>query len=91
MSGDVRDDLDARAMASGFLTIWLSLLMSLVQTGSSRSTYWAPRCVAVFDAAMRPVGRAPTDCGRVSEGRRNDALRPKVLTYMIRNSSCQAH
>jgi TetR/AcrR family transcriptional repressor of nem operon len=59
MSGRVRDDLDARAMASGFLTIWLSLLMSLVQTGSKPVDLLGEDVVAVFDAAMRPVGPLP--------------------------------
>jgi hypothetical protein len=59
MSGRVRDDLDARAMASGFLTIWLSLLMSLVQTGSKPVDLLGEDVVAVFDAAMRPVGPRP--------------------------------
>ena len=59
MSGRVRDDLDARAMASGFLTIWLSLLMSLVQTGSKPVDLLGEDVLAVFDAAMRPVGPRP--------------------------------
>ena len=59
MSGDVRDDLDAQAMASGFLTIWLSLLMSLVQTGSQPIDLLGEDVVSVFDAAMRPMGHRP--------------------------------
>jgi AcrR family transcriptional regulator len=59
MSDRVRDDIDARAMASGFLTIWLSLLMSLVQTGSKPVDLLGEDVVAVFDAAMRPVGPRP--------------------------------
>ena len=59
MSGEIRDDLDAQAMASGFLTIWLSLLMSLVQTGSQPIDLLGEDVVAVFDAAMRPVGQRP--------------------------------
>ena len=55
LSSAVRDDLDPRAMASGFLTIWLSLLMSLVQTGSNPVDLLGEEVVAVFDAAMRPV------------------------------------
>jgi AcrR family transcriptional regulator len=55
MRGDVRNDLDPSAMASGFLTIWLSLLMSLVQTGSQPVDLMGEDVVAVFDAAMRPV------------------------------------
>ena len=57
LSGSVRDDIDARAMASGFMTIWLSLLMSLVQTGSSPVELLGEEVVAVFDAVMRPVRR----------------------------------
>jgi AcrR family transcriptional regulator len=59
MSGVVSDELDARAMASGFLTIWLSLLMSLVQTGSKPVDLLGEDVVAVFDAAMRPLGPRP--------------------------------
>jgi AcrR family transcriptional regulator len=55
LSGAVRDDIDARAMANGFMTIWLSLLMSLVQTGSSPVDLLGEEVVAVFDAVMRPV------------------------------------
>jgi AcrR family transcriptional regulator len=55
LSGSVRDDIDARAMANGFMTIWLSLLMSLVQTGSSPVELLGEEVVAVFDAVMRPV------------------------------------
>jgi len=57
MSGGVRDDLDPRAVASGFITIWLSLLMSLVQTGTEPIELLGTEVVAVFDAAMRPVRR----------------------------------
>jgi AcrR family transcriptional regulator len=60
MNGDVRQDLDAQAMASGFLTIWLSLLMSLVQTGSKPVDLLGEDVVAVFDAAMRPIGGRPS-------------------------------
>lgn len=60
MNGDVRKDLDAQAMASGFLTIWLSLLMSLVQTGSEPVDLLGEDVVAVFDAAMRPLGPRPS-------------------------------
>ena len=55
LSGAVRDDIDTRAMANGFMTIWLSLLMSLVQTGSSPVDLLGEEVVAVFDAVMRPV------------------------------------
>jgi AcrR family transcriptional regulator len=57
MSGEVRDDLDPRAIASGFITIWLSLLMSLVQTGTEPIELLGTEVVAVFDAAMRPARR----------------------------------
>jgi AcrR family transcriptional regulator len=55
IQGGVRTDLDARAMASGFMTIWLSLLMSLVQTGATPVELLGEDVVAVFDAAMRPL------------------------------------
>jgi AcrR family transcriptional regulator len=54
LNGSVRSDVDPRAMASGFITLWLSLLMSLVQTGSSPIDLLGDDVVAVLNAATRP-------------------------------------
>jgi AcrR family transcriptional regulator len=54
LRGAIRGDLDPTAMASGFTTIWLSLLMSLVQTGTTPIDLLGADVVAVFDAALSP-------------------------------------
>ncbi len=54
LNGSIRSDVDPQAMASGFITIWLSLLMSLVQTGSSPIELLGDDVVAVLNAATRP-------------------------------------
>jgi AcrR family transcriptional regulator len=54
LNATIRSDVDPRAMASGFITIWLSLLMSLVQTGSSPIDLLGDDVVAVLNAATRP-------------------------------------
>ncbi|MFZ0666384.1 MAG: TetR/AcrR family transcriptional regulator [Acidimicrobiales bacterium] len=51
----LRADLDPTAMASGLTTIWLSLLMSLVQTGTSPIDLLGQDVVAVFEAALSPA------------------------------------
>jgi AcrR family transcriptional regulator len=55
IDGKVRDDIDPQAVASGFITIWLSLLMSLVQTGSQPIDLLGEDVFAVFNAATRPA------------------------------------
>lgn len=55
LRGAVRDDVDPTSIASGLTTIWLSLLMSLVQTGSSPIDLLGEEVVAVFDAALLPI------------------------------------
>jgi AcrR family transcriptional regulator len=53
--GMVRDDLEATAVANGLVTICLSLLMSLVQTGSEPADLLGEDVMTVFEAVMRPV------------------------------------
>jgi AcrR family transcriptional regulator len=54
MSGEVRADASPQAMATGLVTISLSLLMSLVQTGSRPIDLLGDDVAAVLDAALRP-------------------------------------
>jgi len=54
-SGMVRDDLDPAGVANGLVTICLSLLMSLVQTGSEPADLLGEDVISVFDAVLRPV------------------------------------
>jgi hypothetical protein len=61
MNGSVRGDVDPQAIASGFITIWLSLLMSLIQTGSRPIDLLGEDVVAVLNAATRPVGPSPVE------------------------------
>jgi AcrR family transcriptional regulator len=64
LAGEVRSDIDADRMAGGLLTIVLSLLMSLVQTGLDPSEPRVADVHAVFDAALMPLhdgGTAPPD------------------------------
>jgi AcrR family transcriptional regulator len=55
LAGEVRFDIDADRMAGGLLTIVLSLLMSLVQTGLDPSEPRVADVHAVFDAALTPL------------------------------------
>jgi hypothetical protein len=48
----VRGDIDADIFAAGIATITLSLLMTLVQTGSDPATLLGPDVAAVFEAAL---------------------------------------
>jgi AcrR family transcriptional regulator len=60
-AGTVRTDIDAASVASGLVTLVLSLLMSTVQVGGDAVGRYAPDVIAVFDAAIgvtRPSGKA---------------------------------
>ena len=52
LAGDVRTDIDPDRMAGGLLTIVLSMLMSLIQTGLDPSEPRVADVHAVFDAAL---------------------------------------
>src|SRR5439155_23762243 len=54
LAGDARTDIDARQIANGLVTIVLSLLMSLLQTGTDPATLLGPDVAAVVEAALRP-------------------------------------
>jgi AcrR family transcriptional regulator len=53
-AGQVRGDIDAQQIANGLVAIVLSLLMSLLQTGTDPATLLGPDVAAVFEAALSP-------------------------------------
>lgn len=53
VSGSVRADIDAQSVANGLVTIVLSLLMSLLQTGSDPAALLGTDVSAVVEAALR--------------------------------------
>jgi AcrR family transcriptional regulator len=54
LAGQVRADIDPRQVANGLVTIVLSLLMSLLQTGTDPATLLGADVAAVVEAALRP-------------------------------------
>jgi AcrR family transcriptional regulator len=52
LSGRTRTDIDAQQIANGLVTIVLSLLMSLLQTGTDPATLLGPDVAAVVEAAL---------------------------------------
>jgi AcrR family transcriptional regulator len=54
LHGEVRADIDPDRMAGGLITIVLSMLMSLIQTGLDPTEPRVADVHAVFDAALRP-------------------------------------
>ena len=54
LSGKVRADIDPQQIANGLVTIILSLLMSLLQTGTDPATLLGADVAAVVEAALRP-------------------------------------
>lgn len=58
-SGEVRPDLDADMFATGAETIILSLLMSVVQVGSSTEARRQLGVITIFDAVLRPPAESP--------------------------------
>lgn len=67
LAGDIRSDIDPLRMAGGVLTIVLSMLMSLIQTGLDPTEPRVADVHAVFEAALAPLpvitGRSPTRRG----------------------------
>jgi AcrR family transcriptional regulator len=59
LAGDVRADIDAQAVGNGLVTIVLSLLMSLLQTGSDAAVLLGGDVAAVVEAALSPPAGAP--------------------------------
>jgi AcrR family transcriptional regulator len=55
LAGLVRADIDPHVMANGVVAIVLSLLMSVVQLGTSTASPYAADVSAVFGAALDPV------------------------------------
>jgi len=54
LAGEVRADIDVDKVAGGMLVITLSLLMSLIQTGSPPDVLLGAEVSSVFEAALRP-------------------------------------
>jgi AcrR family transcriptional regulator len=54
LAGKVRADIDPQQIANGLVTIVLSLLMSLLQTGTDPATLLGADVTAVVEAALRP-------------------------------------
>ena len=54
VAGTVRPDIDAAVIANGFVSIVLSLLMSVIQVGPSAAAAYGSDVAAVFEAALAP-------------------------------------
>jgi AcrR family transcriptional regulator len=54
LAGQIRADIDPRQIANGLVTIVLSLLMSLLQTGTDPATLLGADVAAVVEAALSP-------------------------------------
>ena len=54
LAGTVRSDIDPTVLASGIVSMVLSLLMSIQQVGAEAAVRYSGDVVAVFDAALRP-------------------------------------
>jgi AcrR family transcriptional regulator len=54
LAGSVRPDVDAQQIANGLVAIVLSLLMSLLQTGTDPATLLGRDVAAVIEAALSP-------------------------------------
>ena len=54
LAGQVRTDIDPQQIANGLVTIVLSLLMSLLQTGTDPATLLGADVAAVVEAALSP-------------------------------------
>jgi AcrR family transcriptional regulator len=52
LAGSVRPDIDPVTIGNGVVAIMLSLLMSVVQVGSTAATAYASDVAAVFEAAL---------------------------------------
>jgi AcrR family transcriptional regulator len=52
LAGSVRSDIDPVRIGNGVVAIMLSLLMSVVQVGSTAATAYASDVAAVFEAAL---------------------------------------
>ena len=54
LAGNFRNDVDPIVIGSGAVSIWLSLLMSVIQFGHEGMTQYGADIVAVFEAALDP-------------------------------------
>ncbi|MGB6058900.1 MAG: TetR/AcrR family transcriptional regulator [Microthrixaceae bacterium] len=55
LAGIARNDIDPMTIANGTITIIITLLMGMVQFGSSNLPLYGPDVMAVFEAALDPV------------------------------------
>jgi AcrR family transcriptional regulator len=76
LAGDVRADIDAYQVANGLVTIVLSLLMSLLQTGADVATLLGRDVAAVVEAALSPP--AASRRRRTSAARRAGSGSPRT-------------
>ena len=54
LAGAVRSDIDPTVIGNGIVSIMLSVLMSVVQVGSSAALAYGADVAAVFQAALDP-------------------------------------
>jgi len=54
LTGEVRADVDPDSIANGLVTVVLSILMSLVQTGADPAELLGADVLAVFEAVLSP-------------------------------------
>ena len=59
LAGTIRPDIDTTAIGNGVVSVMLSLLMSVVQLGTATAAVYADDVVAVFEAALGPIGPRP--------------------------------
>ena len=64
LAGTVRSDVDARLVAGGLVTIVISMLISLVQTGANPDGLLGDEVMAVLDASLHLPGQARRGPGR---------------------------
>ncbi|HTN99540.1 MAG TPA: TetR/AcrR family transcriptional regulator [Microthrixaceae bacterium] len=55
LAGIVRPDIDPATIASGTITIIVTLLMGIIQFGSAGLPLYGPDVLAVFEAALDPI------------------------------------
>jgi AcrR family transcriptional regulator len=60
LKGHVRSDIDPVTIGNGFVTITLSLLMSVVQVGGAVATNYGADVAAVFEAALLAPAKRTT-------------------------------
>jgi AcrR family transcriptional regulator len=69
VAGRVRADIDAAVVGNGIVSIMLSLLMAVVQVGTSAAVSYGTDVAAVFAAALDPVAAPASPRTRRSRSR----------------------